>query len=414
MTSVLLPTGERYQLREPPTLPPPVPFRTRVAYAAAHVVADPFADNVPGAPAALDWDATLAFRHHLWRHGFGVAEAMDTAQRGMGLDYPATRELIRRSAPRPRGGRRSWPASEPISCRRDRPHWIDIAAAYEQQLSDVEEAGATPVLMCSRQLAAAARDADDYLKVYSGLIGQASGPVLLHWLGEMFDPLSSGYWGSPDLDIATETVLALVREHPDRVDGIKVSLLDEAREVALRRRLPAGVRLYTGDDFHYPQLIRGDEAGHSDALLGIFAAIAVPAAAALVALDAGDLAPFDQLPGRRRFRWRGTSSPRRPPRTRPGSSSWPGWPGTRTTSRWSAACSPTGRPSTWPPCWCWPTGRRAARPRPGRRPGPVRTSRWRWASDDPLLQPGHRPELAGARPDRRVRRGRPDPGRALA
>jgi Protein of unknown function (DUF993) len=159
----------------------------------------------------------------------------------------------------------------------------------------VEAIGATPVLMCSRQLAAVANDADDYLKVYSGLIAQCSTRVVLHWLGDMFDPALHGYWGSADLSMAAETVVTLIREHPDRVDGIKVSLLDEAREVALRRQLPPGVRLYTGDDFHYPQLIRGDDVGHSDALLGIFAAIAVPAAAALVALDDGDLGRFDEL-----------------------------------------------------------------------------------------------------------------------
>ena len=293
MNHVLLPDGERFELSAPPALPAPKPFHDRMAYAAAHVVADPRAENVPGAPAALDWDATLAFRHHLWRHGFGVAEAMDTAQRGMGLDYPATRELIRRTAADARGPLVAGVGTDQL------PPGLStlesVAAAYEEQLSDVEETGATPVLMCSRQLAAVATDADDYLKVYSGLLSQCSAPVVLHWLGDMFDPALHGYWGSADLDVAAETVLALIREHPDRVDGIKVSLLDEAREVALRRQLPPRVRLYTGDDFHYPQLIVGDELGYSDALLGIFAAIAAPAAAALVALDAGDLTRYEEL-----------------------------------------------------------------------------------------------------------------------
>ena len=293
MTRIRLPDGELYELREPHALPPPVPFHRRIAYAAAHVVADPRADNVPGGPAALDWDATLAFRHHLWRHGFGVAEAMDTAQRGMGLDYPATRELIRRTT-REAGG----PVVAGVGTDQLPPGpatLASIADAYAEQLGDVLATGATPVLMCSRQLAAAAGHADDYLKVYSGLISQCHGRVLLHWLGDMFDPALSGYWGSHDLDRAAETVLQLIHAHADRIDGIKVSLLDEAREVALRRRLPTGVRLYTGDDFHYPRLIRGDEQGHSDALLGIFAAIAVPASAALTALDAGDLARYDEL-----------------------------------------------------------------------------------------------------------------------
>ncbi|GIG61830.1 hypothetical protein Lfu02_62020 [Longispora fulva] len=315
-------------------------------YAAAHVVADPTADNVPGAPATLDWDATLAFRHHLWSYGFGVAEAMDTAQRGMGLDYPATRELIRRSAAEARaaGGRivagvatdqldvspeslrasrdrlgadsfRREPAGrtasdiDPLtrSARQARTHartgldmigvaQLDmIGRAYAEQLADTQDAGAVPVLMCSRHLAAAARGPEDYLSVYSDLLRQASGPVVLHWLGDMFDPALAGYWGSTDLDEATATVLALVGEYPEKVDGIKVSLLDADREVALRRALPAGVRLYTGDDFHYPELIKGDDLGHSDALLGVFATIAPAAASALAALDAGDTAEYDRI-----------------------------------------------------------------------------------------------------------------------
>ncbi|MGK5444180.1 dihydrodipicolinate synthase family protein [Micromonospora sp. URMC 105] len=273
---------------------PSGPATSRVAYAAAHVVADPAAENVPGAPAAVDWESTLAFRRHLWSYGLGVAEAMDTAQRGMGLDHPATRELIRRSAAEARavGGRivagvatdqlPPGPATLP-----------DIRRAYAEQLAATVDAGARAVLMCSRHLAAAARGPDDYLRVYGEVLAEADEPVVLHWLGDMFDPALAGYWGSTDLDEATETVLHLIKDHQRRIDGIKVSLLDAGREVALRRRLPAGVRLYTGDDFHYPELIRGDEQGHSDALLGVFAAIAPAAAAALTALDRGDLAAYD-------------------------------------------------------------------------------------------------------------------------
>ncbi|HEU4427108.1 MAG TPA: dihydrodipicolinate synthase family protein [Pilimelia sp.] len=273
-------------------------MRSRIAYAAAHVVADPAADNVPGAPAALDWDATLAFRHHLWRHGLGVAEAMDTAQRGMGLDYPATRELIRRSAAEARavGGRIA--AGVGTDNLPPGPASLaEVARAYGQQLDDVVAAGAQPVIMCSRELAAAARSAEDYLAVYSGLLDRSPGPVLLHWLGPMFDPGLDGYWGSPDLYAATETVLSLIKDRAAKVDGIKISLLDEDFEVDLRRRLPAGVRLYTGDDFNYPRLIRGDEYGHSDALLGIFATIAPAAAAALHALDAGDVESYERILG---------------------------------------------------------------------------------------------------------------------
>ncbi|MEV4770607.1 dihydrodipicolinate synthase family protein [Micromonospora humida] len=298
MTAVVrLPDGSTHRLRGSAGHDRPTgPSTSRVAYAAAHVVADPRAENVPGAPAGVDWDTTLAFRRHLWSYGLGVAEAMDTAQRGAGLDYPATRELVRRSAAEARavGGRivagvatdqlPPGPATVP-----------EVTRAYADQLADVTAAGARPVLMCSRHLAAAATGPDDYLRVYDELLTAADEPVVLHWLGAMFDPALAGYWGSIDLDEATETVLHLIKQHQHRIDGIKVSLLDADREVALRRRLPAGVRLYTGDDFHYPELIRGDGQGHSDALLGVFAAIAPAAAAALSALDAGDLDRYDAV-----------------------------------------------------------------------------------------------------------------------
>ncbi|BCL18042.1 dihydrodipicolinate synthase family protein [Micromonospora sagamiensis] len=294
---VRLPGGETYRLTGGAGFARPAgPPTARIAYAAAHVVADPRAENVPGAPAALDWDTTLAFRHHLWAHGFGVAEAMDTAQRGMGLDHTATRELIRRSAAEARsvGGRivagvntdHLAPGEYPVA---------DLVVAYRTQLEEVLTSGARPVLMCSRHLAAVASGPEDYLAVYSDLLAASDEPVVLHWLGDMFDPALTGYWGSTDLDLAADTVVQLVKDHADRVDGIKVSLLDADREIALRRRLPAGVRLYTGDDFHYPELIRGDEQGHSDALLGVFAAIAPAAGAALAALDDGDLAAYDRI-----------------------------------------------------------------------------------------------------------------------
>jgi hypothetical protein len=297
MTTLVLPGGNRYELRGSTALDPPAePFTSRIAYAAAHVVADPFADNTSGAPATVDWDATLAFRHHLWRYGFGVAEAMDTAQRGAGLDHLAARELIRRSSLEAKAAGGSIVAGVGTDQLPPGPTSLaEVTRAFIEQLDQVIDAGAVPVLMGSRQLAATARGADDYLTVYRELIDHSPVPVLLHWLGEMFDPQLRGYWGSSDVDIAAETVLTLIGEHPERIDGVKLSLLDEAREVALRRRLPVGVRLYTGDDFHYPQLIRGDEAGHSDALLGVFAAIAPVAAAALAALDAGDVDRYDQL-----------------------------------------------------------------------------------------------------------------------
>jgi hypothetical protein len=260
-------------------------FTSRTAYAAAPVVADPLGENVPGAPAALDWDATLRFRRHLWAHGFGVAEAMDTAQRGMGLDYPATRELIRRSAREATGPLVAGVATDQLP---PGPAALDdIRKAYAEQLHDVQDAGVTPVLMCSRHLAAAAKGRDDYLSVYGELLREADRPVILHWLGEAFDPALAGYWGGAFEDI--------VAEHHAKVAGVKLSLLDAAMEVDLRRRLPAGVRMYTGDDFHYPELIKGDEQGFSHALLGVLAVIAPPAAAALRALDYDDLATYDRI-----------------------------------------------------------------------------------------------------------------------
>jgi hypothetical protein len=275
-----------------PPVPDGPPFTGRVCYAAAHVVADAAADNGPGRPARLDWDATLAYREHLWRHGFAVADAMDTAQRGMGLDWPATRELIQRS------GRFAPPGR--LGCGAGTDHvpantLAEVVAAYEEQCAVVEGAGATVILMASRQLATVARGADDYHAVYRQVLGQLATPAILHWLGPMFDPALTGYWGSADLDTATETFLAIVVENADRIDGVKISLLDADREIALRRRLPPGVRCYTGDDFHYPSLIQGGPHGHSDALLGIFDAIAPVAAAALRALDAGDPASYERL-----------------------------------------------------------------------------------------------------------------------
>lgn len=297
MAELRLPGIGRYRLHDPALLaPPPGPAATRVVYAAAHVVADPVRGNAPGAPAAVDWDATLDFRRHLWSLGLGVADAMDTAQRGMGLDWAATRELVNRSGAEAAavGGRLACGVGTD-QLTAPAGSLAEVAAAYEEQLAVVEGAGAQPILMASRALAALAKGPDDYLRVYGGLIAQAGRPVILHWLGEMFDPALAGYWGSGDLDRATDTVLTLLKEHSTRVDGIKVSLLDADREVALRRALPEGVRLYTGDDFNYPELIRGDELGHSDALLGIFDPIAATAAAALHALDAGDLARYDAL-----------------------------------------------------------------------------------------------------------------------
>ncbi|MFV2197821.1 dihydrodipicolinate synthase family protein [Nocardiopsis sp. LOL_012] len=301
MSTLLLPTPEGalepYTLSGTPAdtspLPPP---RTRTAYAAAHVVADPLAPNAPGAPARLDWEATLAFRHHLWDQGMGVAEAMDTAQRGMGLDWEATARLIRTSGAEAaaRGARLACGVGtdqlDPSDARLE-----SVITAYGEQLDVVRDSGATPILMASRALAAVASGPGDYAKVYGELLGRTEVPVILHWLGTAFDPALAGYWGYADPAEAIEPVAALIAEHADRVEGIKVSLLDASLEVRLRRLLPEGVRLYTGDDFNYPDLVLGDEGGHSDALLGIFAAIAPAAARALAALDSGDTGRYRAL-----------------------------------------------------------------------------------------------------------------------
>jgi hypothetical protein len=267
-----------------------------VLYAAAHVVADPISDNAPGSPAQLDWDATLAFRRHLWAHGLGVADAMDTAQRGMGLDWATTRELILRSGAEARAVGGALVCGAATDQLGDGPVGLDaIAQAYLEQCAVIVEAGGTPVLMASRQLAATARSADDYLDVYDRVLSQLPGKAVLHWLGEMFDPALHGYWGSSNLDVAADTVLQIITHHVHRIDGIKVSLLEADREVRLRQLLPDGVRCYTGDDFNYPELIRGESGRFSHALLGIFDAIAPVAAAAVSALDSGDLATYDTL-----------------------------------------------------------------------------------------------------------------------
>ncbi|MFD3682104.1 dihydrodipicolinate synthase family protein [Streptomyces sp. NPDC058613] len=272
------------------------PARSRTFYAAAHVVADPLAASAE-AGAVLDWGSTLAFRRRLWSQGLGVAEAMDTAQRGMGLDWPTAAELIRRSAAEARavGGRIVCGAGTD-QLEPGRTHSLDaITRAYEEQLAHTEACGAGVVLMASRALARVARGPEDYLEVYGALLRQSAGPVVLHWLGPMFDAELAGYWGHEDLDDAIEVFLKIIYESPGKVDGIKVSLLDAEREVGIRRRLPAGVRCYTGDDYHYPRLIAGDGELASDALLGIFDPIAPIAARAALALDRDDQAGFREL-----------------------------------------------------------------------------------------------------------------------
>ncbi|WP_417308286.1 dihydrodipicolinate synthase family protein [Devosia sp.] len=304
MTEINLPNADRsmtaYRLTGDP-----IPFVKhqasdfpRIAYAAAHVVADPLAVNDPWLTPAIDWETTLKFRHRLWDLGLGVAEAMDTAQRGMGLGWAEAQELIRRAQAEARTRDDSL-----IAYGAGTDHLqpgpdvtiADIISAYEEQVGFVEGEGGRVILMASRALAKAARTPEDYAEVYGRILSQVKQPVVLHWLGEMFDPALEGYWGKPTHEAAMDVCLEVIRAHADKVDGIKISLLSKEKEVAMRRRLPDSVRMYTGDDFNYAELIAGDDEGHSDALLGIFDAIAPAASAGLAALGRGSENEFFEL-----------------------------------------------------------------------------------------------------------------------
>jgi len=274
---------------------PPFP---RVALAAAHVVADPLAEQDPWLDVKVDWDRTIAFRKHLWSLGLGVAEAMDTAQRGMGLDWTGAQELIRRSLDamkdHPGAVMASGAGTDHLTPGPD-VTVDDVIRAYEEQCEAVEAMGGRIILMASRALAKAAKSPADYERVYARILSQVQQPVIIHWLGEMFDPALEGYWGNHDHMAAMETALAVIHAHADKVDGVKISLLDDQKEIAMRRRLPRGVRMYTGDDFNYAELIAGDEHGHSDALLGIFDPIAPAVGGALAALSRNDLSTFHDI-----------------------------------------------------------------------------------------------------------------------
>ena len=304
MTSINLPNADR-SIASYTLTGTPIPFVqhkasdfNRIAYAAAHVVADPLAVNDPWLTPAIDWDTTLKFRHRLWDLGLGVAEAMDTAQRGMGLGWPEAQQLIRRAQAEARTRDDSL-----IAYGAGTDHLIpgpdvtidQIIAAYEEQIGFVEAEGGRVILMASRALAAAAKSPDDYARVYGRILGQVKQPVIMHWLGEMFDPALSGYWGNVDHDAAMDVCLDVIAANAKNVDGIKISLLSAEKEIAMRRRLPASVKMYTGDDFNYAELIAGDDQGYSHALLGIFDAIAPAASAGLAALGKGNNNEFFDL-----------------------------------------------------------------------------------------------------------------------
>lgn len=282
---------------EPVAAPARDQFKSRVAFAAAHVVADPLRTTEPITNAVIDWEATLAYREYLWSLGLGVAEAMDTAQRGAGLGWPGALGLIRRSTAAARAQNRL------LACGAGTDHLSpgqartlqDVIDAYRVQCDAIEAVGGRIILMASRALAAIARHADDYATVYDAILSYVRQPVILHWLGPMFDPALEGYWGTAEVGAAQEKCLATIRDHQKKIDGIKVSLLDANLEIEMRRKLPAGVRMYTGDDFNYDRLILGDDHGHSDALLGILDAIAPVASQALAALDTEDLISYQSL-----------------------------------------------------------------------------------------------------------------------
>ncbi len=289
---------ERFSVSAPADFPDQAKGKlNRIAFAAAHVVADPLADNDPWLDCAIDWDRTIAYREYLWALGLGVAEAMDTAQRGMGVDWPTSLELIRRSI---RAGKAcnglvfSGCGTDQLDPARAK-NIDDVIRAYEEQIEAIESAGGRIVLMASRALAKVARSPDDYAKVYGGILSAVGQPVIIHWLGDMFDPELAGYWGSSDLDRAMDTAVSIINENASKVDGVKISLLDKEKEIAMRRRLKPGVLMYTGDDFNYAELIAGDEHGHSHALLGIFDVIAPAASAALVRLRANDAKTFHEI-----------------------------------------------------------------------------------------------------------------------
>jgi hypothetical protein len=283
-----------------------VQFTSRVAYAAAHVVLDPLRTNDPIFAPVLDWDATLAFREHLWALGFSVAEAMDTSQRGMGLDWKLALELVQRSARAAKaagGGIASGAGTDQLDLNA-KLTLDDVLSAYEEQCAAIEAAGSRIIFMASRALAKVARSADDYALVYDRILAQVKEPVVLHWLGPMFDPALDGYWGTADLQAAMASCCDVIARNTAKVDGIKISLLDADLEIQMRSKLPQGVRMYTGDDFNYDALVLGaqtsatvppDEHSYSHALLGVFDAIAPAAALALEALDRGDIPRYHAL-----------------------------------------------------------------------------------------------------------------------
>ena len=272
------------------------PPTSREVYAAGHVVAHRLHACADSAAGQIDWDATLQLRRDLWALGLGVAESMDTAQRGMGLRWADARELaIRTLADSADTGGKVVVGVSTDQIESHHPSLEEIADAYLEQIATVEAHGGHTVMMASRHLARAATGPDDYLAVYHRVLEAATAPVILHWLGAAFDPALAGYWGFDEPKAAMPTVADLIAAHPDTVRGIKVSLLDPALEIQLRQQICAPARVYTGDDYNYVDMIAGEGSQHSDALLGAFAAVPRFASAAFAKLDDGDTAAFRNI-----------------------------------------------------------------------------------------------------------------------
>ena len=224
----------------------------RTIYSAAHVVADPLSLNNPHSASAIHWGDTLKFRRYLASLGLGIAEAMDTAQRGMGLDWKGALELIRQTRMElPNAMVANGVGTDHVDLSAVTS--IDqVVSAYHEQLVEVQKLDARVILMASRALARVASSPKDYFTVYNQVLASCDHPVILHWLGEMFDPQLSGYWGVSNFENALNVVIEIIENNVDRIDGIKISLLDKEKEIIMRRRLPSTVKMYTGDVFKYP------------------------------------------------------------------------------------------------------------------------------------------------------------------
>lgn len=302
VSNIIIPNSDgtlnTYQLKGPKKFNiPKTQFESRKVYSAAHVVSDPLKRNYFDGSSDIDWEATMDYRRYLWSLGLGVAEAMDTAQRGMGLDWKVTKELIKRTLTEAKstGGEVASGAGTDHLEASPNVTLEDVVHAYLEQCEYIEGLGGKIILMASRALASCAEGPEDYLYVYDKVLSQVNKPVIIHWLGEMFDPALVGYWGHQDIDQAMDVCLDMINSHVDKIEGIKVSLLDEEKEIVMRRVLPENVRMYTGDDFNYPSLILGDDESYSHALLGIFDAIAPAASAAMHALDKGDIKLYNDI-----------------------------------------------------------------------------------------------------------------------